>query len=160
MHCAATAVFDGSMAAPRLRRRSITCAMLNAAYWPAKRKSQSAERSRPADLIEHRCSSTSGPQRKWLPRARSDRSGLLIITNNLNIAEILSTSRNDIILVGGKLRKSDRAMVGSFATEFIRKFKVDIAVIAVSAIDRDGALLDFDAQEVEVARAIIANARL
>ena len=51
-------------------------------------------------------------------------------------------------------------MVGSFATEFIRKFKVDIAVIAVSAIDRDGALLDFDAQEVEVARAIIANARL
>ncbi len=95
-----------------------------------------------------------------MPRARSDRSGLLIITNNLNIAEILSTSRNDIILVGGKLRKSDRAMVGSFATEFIRKFKVDIAVIAVSAIDRDGALLDFDAQEVEVARAIIANARL
>jgi DeoR family glycerol-3-phosphate regulon repressor len=36
---------------------------------------------------------------------------------------------------------------------------VDYAVIGVSAIDPDGALLDYDFREVKVAQAIIANAR-
>ena len=43
--------------------------------------------------------------------------------------------------------------------DFIRQFKVDFAVIGASAIDEDGALLDFDYREVRVAQAIIANAR-
>jgi DeoR family glycerol-3-phosphate regulon repressor len=43
--------------------------------------------------------------------------------------------------------------------DFIRQFKVDYAVIGASAIDHDGALLDFDFREVKVAQAIIANAR-
>ena len=45
------------------------------------------------------------------------------------------------------------------AVDFIRQFKVDYAVIGVSAIDDDGALLDFDYREVRVSQAIIANAR-
>jgi len=36
---------------------------------------------------------------------------------------------------------------------------VDYAVIGTSAVDADGALLDFDFREVKVAQAIIANAR-
>ena len=51
------------------------------------------------------------------------------------------------------------AFVGEAAVDFIRQFKVDFAVIGVSAIDDDGALLDFDFREVKVAQAIIANAR-
>src|SRR5262249_7404349 len=39
------------------------------------------------------------------------------------------------------------------------QFKVDYAVIGVSAIDEGGALLDFDYREVQVTQAIIANAR-
>lgn len=100
-----------------------------------------------------------GTTTEEVARALTDRTGLLVITNNLNVAEILAGSHNEIILVGGLLRISDRALVGPFATEFIRNFKVDVAIIGSSAIDRDGTLLDFDAQEVEVARAIIANAR-
>ena len=38
-------------------------------------------------------------------------------------------------------------------------FKVDYAVIGVSAIDEDGSLLDYDFREVRVAQAIIKNAR-
>src|SRR5690606_7334634 len=54
---------------------------------------------------------------------------------------------------------SDGGIVGEAAVDFIRQFKVDFAVIGVSAIDADGALLDFDYREVKVAQAIIANAR-
>ena len=52
-----------------------------------------------------------------------------------------------------------RDIVGETAVDFIRQFKVDYAVIGVSAIDDDGALLDFDYREVRAAQAIIANAR-
>ena len=43
--------------------------------------------------------------------------------------------------------------------DFIRQFKVDYAIIGASAIDEEGALLDFDYREVQAAQAIIANAR-
>jgi len=49
--------------------------------------------------------------------------------------------------------------VGSTATQLIGQFKVDFAIIGASAIDEEGALLDFDYREVQVAQAIIANAR-
>jgi DeoR family glycerol-3-phosphate regulon repressor len=50
-------------------------------------------------------------------------------------------------------------VVGSTATQLIGQFKVDYAIIGASAIDEEGALLDFDYREVQVAQAIIANAR-
>jgi DeoR family glycerol-3-phosphate regulon repressor len=50
-------------------------------------------------------------------------------------------------------------VVGSTATQLIGQFKVDYAIIGVSAIDEEGALLDFDYREVQAAQAIIANAR-
>jgi DeoR family glycerol-3-phosphate regulon repressor len=37
---------------------------------------------------------------------------------------------------------------------------VDYAVIGASALDDDGAVLDFDSHEVDVARAILKNARV
>jgi DeoR family glycerol-3-phosphate regulon repressor len=57
------------------------------------------------------------------------------------------------------VRRADGAVVGSTATQLIGQFKVDYAIIGVSAIDEEGALLDFDYREVQVAQAIIANAR-
>jgi len=88
------------------------------------------------------------------------REGLLIITNNIHVAHILTPSpRIDVIIAGGMVRKSDGGIVGESAIEFISQFKVDRAVIGVSAIDDDGSLLDFDYREVMAARAIIRNAR-
>jgi len=85
---------------------------------------------------------------------------LLIITNNLNVATLLYRHpRMDVIIAGGPVRRADGAVVGAAAVELVRQFKVDYAVIGASAIDQDGALLDFDVREVRVSRAIIENAR-
>ncbi len=62
-------------------------------------------------------------------------------------------------MAGGAVRRADGAVVGSTATSLIGQFKVDYAIIGASAIDQDGALLDFDYREVQVAQAIISNAR-
>ncbi len=86
--------------------------------------------------------------------------GLLVITNNMNVANILQGYEQiEIIVAGGVVRHLDGGVVGEAAVDFIRQFKVDYAVIGTSAIDEDGTLLDFDYREVKVAQAIIACAR-
>lgn len=85
---------------------------------------------------------------------------LMVITNNINVANRLRVYPSiEVVIAGGVVRGSDGGIVGEAAVDFIRQFKVDYAVIGASAIDEDGALLDFDFREVKVAQAIIANAR-
>ncbi|MGI2033092.1 DeoR/GlpR family DNA-binding transcription regulator [Rhizobium panacihumi] len=89
-----------------------------------------------------------------------DHRELMVITNNINVANRLRVYPSiEVIIAGGVVRGSDGGIVGEAAVDFIRQFKVDYAVIGVSAIDADGALLDFDFREVKVAQAIMANAR-
>jgi DeoR family transcriptional regulator, glycerol-3-phosphate regulon repressor len=93
-------------------------------------------------------------------QALLDRKGLMIITNNINVANKLRVYPDlEVVIAGGVVRGSDGGIVGEAAVDFIRQFKVDFAVIGTSAIDSDGALLDFDFREVKVAQAIMANAR-
>lgn len=89
-----------------------------------------------------------------------DHDGLMVITNNINVANRMRVFPSmEVVIAGGVVRSSDGGIVGEAAVDFIRQFKVDFAVIGASAIDHDGALLDFDFREVKVAQAIIANAR-
>ena len=101
-----------------------------------------------------------GTTTEQVARALYDRRDLTVITNNINVVNILSgSSRKELILAGGIVRQSDGGIVGEAAVAFIRQFKVDCAVIGASALDEDGAILDFDLREVMVARAIVENAR-
>src|SRR6478752_781841 len=85
---------------------------------------------------------------------------LLVITNNLNVAMALYRHpRIEVVVAGGSVRRTDGAVIGSSANGLIQQFKVDYAIIGASAIDEEGALLDFDYREVQAAQAIIANAR-
>ena len=86
--------------------------------------------------------------------------GLRVITNNLNVAALLSGKPDfEVIVAGGVVRARDRGIVGEATVDLIRQFRVDYGVIGISGIDLDGTLLDFDYQEVRVAQAIVANSR-
>jgi DeoR family glycerol-3-phosphate regulon repressor len=86
--------------------------------------------------------------------------GLRVITNNLNVAALLSGKSDfQVTVAGGMVRARDRGIVGEATIDLIRQFRVDFGVIGISGIDLDGTLLDFDYQEVRVAQAIIANSR-
>lgn len=85
---------------------------------------------------------------------------LLVVTNNLNVVDILADVPTiEVIAAGGRVRPSDRAIIGALAMDFIRGFKVDYALIGASAIDSEGTLLDFDIDEVRVSQTIIAQSR-
>lgn len=86
--------------------------------------------------------------------------GLRVITNNLNVAAILADNTScEVIVAGGVVRSLDHGIVGEAAVDFVRQFRVDIAVIGISGIEKDGSLRDFDLREVKVAQAIIAQSR-
>ena len=83
-----------------------------------------------------------------------------MLTNNLNVAAILCASPDcEVIVAGGVVRKRYRAIVGEAAVDFIRQFRVDIALIGISGIEPDGSLRDYDMREVKVAQTIIEHAR-
>lgn len=115
-----------------------------------------------ARLIPDECSlmMNIGTTTEQVARALYGHSGLVVISNNINIINTLIGSHaKELILAGGSVRPSDGAIVGEAAVEFISRFKADYAVIGASSIDADGAILDYDAREVSVARAILRNAR-
>jgi DeoR family glycerol-3-phosphate regulon repressor len=85
---------------------------------------------------------------------------LRVITNNLQVASILSGNENfEVIVTGGVVRSRDRGIIGEATIDFINQFKVDYGIIGISGVDHDGTLLDFDYREVRAARAIIDNSR-
>ncbi len=117
---------------------------------------------RAARLIPNNCSlfMNIGTTTEEVARALVHHEGLLVITNNIHVATILMPCpKIDVIVAGGMLRRTDGGIVGEAAVDFITQFKVDHAVIGASAIDDDGAMLDFDYREVRVAKAIMKNAR-
>jgi DeoR family glycerol-3-phosphate regulon repressor len=84
----------------------------------------------------------------------------MVISNNLPVVDQLDGRDGiEVVVVGGQVRRGDRAVVGPLAMEFIRTFKVDYALIGASALDPDGSLLDFSVAEVQVTQTIIRNAR-
>ena len=101
-----------------------------------------------------------GTTTEAVARALLQHTGLRVITNNLNVAIILSANPQcEVIVVGGLVRGRDQGIVGEAAADFISQFKVDIAIIGISGIEDDGSLRDFDYREVKVSQTIISHAR-
>ena len=101
-----------------------------------------------------------GTTTEMVAEALINHKNLKIVTNNLNVAQILSKNDDfEVMIAGGQLRKRDGGIIGPATTEFIQQFRLDFGIIGVSGIDSDGSLLDFDYQETRSAEAIIANSR-
>jgi DeoR family glycerol-3-phosphate regulon repressor len=101
-----------------------------------------------------------GTTTEEVARSLVHHANLRVITNNLNVAAILSDVEScEVTVAGGTVRKRDRGIIGEATLDFIRQFKVDFGVIGISGIEEDGTLLDFDYREVQAAKSIIANSR-
>jgi len=101
-----------------------------------------------------------GTTTEAIAHALGNHKRLRIITNNLNVASIMSANQNfEVIVAGGLVRHRDQGIIGVATVDFLNQFKVDFGIIGISGIDIDGTLLDFDYREVRAARAIIDNSR-
>ncbi|HXH02249.1 MAG TPA: DeoR/GlpR family transcriptional regulator [Candidatus Competibacteraceae bacterium] len=101
-----------------------------------------------------------GTTTEAVAKALCDHRGLRVITNNLNVAALLSANPDfEVIIAGGVVRARDQGITGEATIDFISQFKVDYGIIGISGIDLDGTLRDFDYREVRVAEAIIQHSR-
>jgi len=101
-----------------------------------------------------------GTSTEAVARELAHRGKMLVVTNNINVATILAANPDaQVIVTGGTLRRSDGGLVGSLASNTIRQFRFDYAVVGCSALDENGDMLDFDVQEVEVSQTILAQSR-
>ncbi len=115
-----------------------------------------------ASLIPDNCTLliNIGTTTEQVAAALRGKEGMMAITNNINVVNILAgTPGFEVIVAGGVVRPTDGGVIGEATVDFIKQFKVDYAIIGASAIDEDGSLLDYDYREVKVAQAIIENAR-
>ncbi len=134
--------------------------------YDARRLIAAAEKARigraVADLIPNGASLiiNIGTTTEAVAGALARHTGLMVITNNINVATVLRPYPEiEVAIAGGTVRRSDGGIVGEAAVDFIRQFRTDFAIVGVSAIEPDGTLLDYDYREVRVAQAIIASAR-
>ena len=143
----------------------LSSSVTNLAYEARRQLATEAKRRiglRAAQLIPNDCSLliNIGTTTEQVATALRGHRGLMVITNNLNVVNILQGyTAIEVIVAGGVLRHADGGIVGDPAVEFLRQFKVDYAVIGASGIDEDGTLLDYDYREVEVSRKIVETSR-
>lgn len=101
-----------------------------------------------------------GTSTEAVARELRDHRNLLVVTNNMNVAAILSANPDcDIIVAGGSLRPEDGGLVGHLAVRSIEHFKFDVAVLGCSSLDGEGDMLDFDPQEVIVSQCALHRSR-
>ena len=134
--------------------------------WHDRKATQTAEKERIARKVASQIPNGAtlfidiGTTPEAVAHALLEHENLRVVTNNLNVASIL-TAKDDftVIIAGGEIRNRDGGIVGEATRDFIGQFRMDYGVIGISGIDSDGSLLDFDYHEVKIAQAIIAHSR-
>jgi DeoR family glycerol-3-phosphate regulon repressor len=85
---------------------------------------------------------------------------LRVFTNNLNIAMLACGNPDfEVNIVGGRLRNSDRDVLGSGMDAFFSSYVFDVGIYGVAGVGEDGTLLDFTEEEVRARRLIHQNSR-
>lgn len=89
----------------------------------------------------------------------ADFPGMLIASPNLEVIYNCALHTDATVYVyGGYVRNKDTSIL-TLAGGARQTFKFDLAIIGASAIDRDGAVLEFDPMEVELTREVLAQSR-
>ena len=85
---------------------------------------------------------------------------LTVITNSVEIAGNLGAGNAStrVFLLGGEYHADNRETCGLMAVEQISAFRADYAVLTIGGVDADAGVMDFNIDEAQVARAMIARA--
>jgi DeoR family transcriptional regulator, glycerol-3-phosphate regulon repressor len=138
---------------------------VNTAYQERKIMNLEAKERIAQELVKHIPDGASlfiniGTTTETIARALLNHNSLLVVTNNIHVASILSAKEDfTVIIASGEVRYRDGGIVGEATRDFIDQFTLDFGIIGISGIDHEGTLLDFDYREVKVAQTIIKNSR-
>ncbi|WCN08936.1 DeoR/GlpR family DNA-binding transcription regulator [Marinomonas mediterranea] len=83
---------------------------------------------------------------------------LHVMTSNLHAARVLSDhTTGELTIAGGKIRKRDQDVIGADAVNFFQKYRADVGIFSVSAIDKQGMLFDFTDDDISALEVLVNN---
>ncbi|MCI1286201.1 MAG: DeoR/GlpR family DNA-binding transcription regulator [Pediococcus pentosaceus] len=85
--------------------------------------------------------------------------GLLVVTNGLTIAGLLSDFDINAYLVGGQLKNKTRALIGSEVTDRIRTFQFDRCFMGTNGVSQELGFTTPDIQEAQIKSEVIKRSR-
>lgn len=87
-------------------------------------------------------------------------SRLRIITNSLDIAQVVThQSDNQVLVAPGDVRRNDNALIGPHTLAFASQFNYDIAFMGIGAIDLEQGLMDYHEPEAMLRRTLVKHSR-
>lgn len=99
-----------------------------------------------------------GTTTSFLARELLGHRRLTVVTNSSDIARTLATiNGNRVYMAGGELRSDNGAAFGVSAIDFVSRFSVTHAVISVGAVAAPIGIMDYDLDEAEFARMVLAR---
>ncbi|WP_305983860.1 DeoR/GlpR family DNA-binding transcription regulator [Roseibium sp. MMSF_3544] len=84
--------------------------------------------------------------------------GLKVFTNSMRTALTFDPKRHEVTVLGGRMAGNDGSLVGEDIVMMLNGLRVDYALIACSAIDDRGRVMDFDMSKIAVKKAAMAAA--
>lgn len=84
--------------------------------------------------------------------------GLRVFTNSIRTALAFDPGRHDVHVLGGRLAGRDGSLVGEDIILALNALRIDCALIACSAVDKEGRVMDFDLSKIAVKKAAMAVA--
>ncbi|WP_171030775.1 DeoR/GlpR family DNA-binding transcription regulator [Pediococcus stilesii] len=85
--------------------------------------------------------------------------GLLVVTNGLTIANLLSDFDVNTYVVGGLLKNKTRALIGTEVTDRIETFQFDRCFMGVNGISKDQGFTTPDIQEAQIKTLVMNRSR-
>ena len=92
-------------------------------------------------------------------RELARRKGFIVFTNSMRAAMLFSPREHEVHVLGGRMAGRDGSLVGEGVIDMLRNVRLDVALIACSAVDDDGRVMDFDLSKIAVKRAAMEAAR-
>jgi DeoR family transcriptional regulator of aga operon len=102
---------------------------------------------------------TGGTTTSEVARLLTDRSGLTVITNALNIAtELAVRPKIKLVVTGGVSRTQSYELVGQWAEHTLRGLNVGVAIVGADGVSADGGLTTHDEVEAQTNATLISRA--
>lgn len=106
------------------------------------------------------CFIDAGTTTRAFARILAARGDIRVITNSLEIAQIMAAGQDcETLLLGGKPHRDVPATFGEITLSQIDRFLSDFAVISPVAVHAEHGLTDYELHEAEVARAMLRRAK-
>lgn len=99
----------------------------------------------------------SGTSTYFIAKLLSEMSGYTIITNFLPIADVLMDSKNEILLVGGKIRPIGHDLIGTWTIEALKSIQADVVFLGTDGFYKRNGPTTTSYSEVDVKKEMIRN---